>query len=76
MVAIIIDEIISSDIFQLIKNADNEGIVIIIAIIVPFKKIPSEEFALNFNYFPQVFGYKNQKYFIFGKKRFFLIGEL
>ena len=62
--------------FQLIKNADNEGIVIIIAIIVPLTKISFEEFLVSLNYFPEVFGNKNQKYFIFGKRMFFLIGKL
>ena len=75
-VAIIAAKIISFDIFQLIKNADNEGIVIIIAIIVPLTKILFDEFSLSFNYFSGAFGNKNQKYFIFGKRMFFLIGKL
>ena len=39
IVAIIAAKIISFNKFQLIKNADIEGIVIIIAIIVPLTKI-------------------------------------
>jgi hypothetical protein len=65
-VAIMAAKIISFNRFQLIKNADNEGIVIIIAIIVPFIKIPFEDFLLSFNFFSDTFGNKNQKYFIFG----------
>ena len=50
-VAIIAANIKSFKKFQLIKNADNEGIVIIIAIMVPLTKISFEEFLLSFNYF-------------------------
>ena len=76
IVAIIAAKIKSFNRFQLIKNADNEGIVIIIAMIVPLTKISFEGGLLDFNYFSHVFGNKNQKYFIFGKKTFFLHGEL
>ncbi len=75
-VAIMAAKIKSFNRFQLIKNADIEGIVIIIAIIVPLTKISLEGFLPWFNCFSQVFGNKNQKYFIFGKKMFFLIGKL
>jgi len=75
-VAIMAAKIKSFNRFQLIKNADIEGIVIIIAIIVPLTKISLEEFLSGFNYFSQVLGNKNQKYFIFGKKKFFHIGKL
>ena len=66
----------SSEKLQTIKNADNEGIVIIIAIIVPFTKISLEDLLFSLNNFADVFGNKYQKYFIFGKKGFFLIGKL
>ena len=75
-VAIIAAKIISFERFHPIKNAVNEGIVIITAIIVPFTKILFEGFLLSFNNFSLDFGNKNQKYFIFGKKLFFLIGKL
>ena len=66
MVAIIAAKIISFNRFQLIINADIEVIVIIIAIIVPLRKILLGGVLLSFNYFPIGFGNKNQKYFIFG----------
>ena len=75
-VAIIAAIIMSFNIFQLIKNADNDGIVIIIAIIVPLTKISFEGLLISFNIFCIVFGNKYQKYFIFGKKTFLHIVKL
>ena len=49
-VAIMAAKIKSFNRFQLIKNADIEGIVIIIAIIVPLTKISFEKFLRSFNY--------------------------
>ena len=63
-VAIMTAKIKSFNRFQLIKNADNDGIVIIIAIIVPLTKISFEEFLVSLNYFSEIVGNKNQKYFI------------
>jgi len=64
MVAIMAAKIISFNRVQLIKNPDNEGIVIIIAIIVPLIKMPSEEVLLSSNYFSKSYDNKNQKKYI------------
>jgi len=60
-VAIMAAKIISFNRVQLIKNPDNERIVIIIAIIVPLIKMPSEEVLLLSNYFSKSYDNKNQK---------------
>jgi len=64
MVARMAAKIISFNRVQLIKNPDNEGIVIIIAIIVPLIKMPSEEVLLSSNYFSKSYDNKNQKKYI------------
>ena len=50
MVAIIAAKIISFKTYHTIKKDDNDGIVIKIAIIVPFTKISFDVFLLCFNY--------------------------
>ena len=67
---------ISVKIYQDTKKAISDGMVIKIAIIVPFTKISLEPFFFSSNELSQELRNKNQKYFIFGKKRIFLIGKL
>ena len=69
-------KMISVKICQDTKKAISDGMVIKIAIIVPFTKISLEPFFFSSNELSQELRNKNQKYFIFGKKRIFLIGKL
>jgi hypothetical protein len=62
---------ISFKIYQDTKKVIREGIVIRIAIIVPFTKISLKPFFFSSNELSLKLGNKNQKYFIFGKKKFF-----